>query len=145
MFKNLTNFAYKRNTKEAVGFYFAYLFLIILLGALFGGLAALIIGQEDNFELGMRIGSLTSIVITIGVSFLILKKKNLLKNFSYIILILFSGLLAYLGGGLLSLIPVSFLTTRESQKSPTNKTSDIKTNQTPNTSTPTISDLDKSN
>lgn len=115
MFKNLTDFAYKRKVKEAIGFYLAYLFLIILLSGLFGGLMGLLTGQ-DNFEFGMRVGNIVAIVVVLGISVLILKKKNLLDNFGHIILILLSGLLAFFGGGLLGLIPVAFLTTKEGQK-----------------------------
>jgi hypothetical protein len=129
MFKHLTDFAYKRSFKEAIGFYLAYLFLIILLAALLGGLMGLIAGQEDSFEFGLRVGNIVAIVVTMGISLLILRKKGFLGNFGYIILIILSGLLAFFGGGLLGLIPVAFLTTRDGQENLTNNSSKIEAAQ----------------
>lgn len=143
MFKHLTDFAYKRNVKEAIGFYLAFLFLIILLAGLLAGLIGLLAGQEESFKLGLRIGNIVAIVVIIGISILILKNKNLLGDFGYIILILLSGLLAYFGGGLLGLIPIAFLTTRESQESLINGPSETKTSQPSSTTAPPVSTSDE--
>src|SRR3990172_1890459 len=89
MFKNLTDFTYKRNRKEAIGFYIAYFILIVLLGGLSGGIVGLIINQQDSYAVGFRVGN--------------------------IVLIPLSGLLAYFGGALLGLIFVTYLTTRDNQ------------------------------
>jgi hypothetical protein len=113
MFKHLTDFGYKRNAKEAIGFYIAYLILIMISGALLAGALAIIINEPDNFELGLRVGSITAMVITLGVAFLVLKAKKLLGNFGYILLVLLAGILAIFAGGLGGLIPVSYLTTRK--------------------------------
>lgn len=138
MFKNLTNFAYKRDIKEAIGFYLAYLFLIILLATLFGGLMGLL-ADLDSFKFGMSVGNIVAIVMAIGISILILKKKNLLGNFGFIVLVLLSGLLAFFGGSLLGLIPAAFLTTRESQESLTSKPSEAEVSQSSGTATPPVS------
>ena len=111
MFKNLTDFSYKRTRKEALGFYLSYLLLIIIVGGLIGALAGLVIG-EGSFEIGLRFGNIVAILTVLGLSFAILKKKNLLNNFGYILLALVSGILAFLGGGLLGLIPAAYLTTK---------------------------------
>ena len=111
MFKNLTDFSYKRSTKEAVGFYLAYLFLIVILGALLGGIIGLLIGQE-GIDVGTRFGSILAILTCLGISFAILSKKNLLKNFGLILVALLSGILAFAGGGILGLIPVAYLSSR---------------------------------
>ena len=80
MFKNLTDFAYKRNRKEALGFYLGYLILIVVVGALAGALFGLASGQE-NFELGLRIGNIIGILASLGLSFAVLSKKGLMNNF----------------------------------------------------------------
>ncbi|MCH7640638.1 hypothetical protein IID22_00345 [Patescibacteria group bacterium] len=76
-----------------------------------GVLAGLALG-EASYEIGFRYGNILAILVTLGLSFTILSKKNLLSSFGYILLALFSGILAFLGGGLLGLIPVAYLTTK---------------------------------
>lgn len=112
MFKELTNFSYKRDKKEALGFYLAYLLLIIVLSALAGGIATLITNNY-SFDFGFRVGNLTAVVIVIYLYYLLLRKKALVVTFFHLILAVVSGLLAYYGGGLLGLIPIAYLTTRE--------------------------------
>jgi len=109
VFTNLTDFAYKRTTKQALGFYLAYLLLIIILGALSGVLAGLALG-ENSYAIGLRVGNMVAILSVLVLSFVILHKKSLFKNFSLIIIALLSGVLAIIGGGLLGLIPAAYLT-----------------------------------
>ena len=112
MFKHLTTFSYKRNWKEAIGFYIAFL----ILGLVLGGIAAVFGGASSGnatFNEGVKIGALVSIIYCLLISGLLLKEKRLFKNFVYILLALVSGLLAGLGGGLLGMIIPAFLTTRE--------------------------------
>lgn len=111
MFKKLTDFSYKRTRKQAVGFYLGYLILIIIVGALVGGMVGLAFGDE-SFELGLRVGNFIAVLIVLGVSFAILNKKKLMNNFGLILLALASGLFAYLGGGLLGLLPAAYLSTK---------------------------------
>jgi len=111
MFKNLTDFSHKRSGKEAFGFYLAYLVLIMLLGGLLGGIMGLVMGG-GSFELGLRLGNLTAVLVVLGLSFAVLAKKNLMGNFGMILVAVVSGLLAFLGGGLLGLIPTAYLTTK---------------------------------
>lgn len=107
MFSKLTDYSYKRNAKEAVGFYIAYFLLIILFswltGVLFGGS-----DLQANWQLGTKV----AVVISTGLSFILLFKKNLKSNFKYILLAILSGILAYYGGGLLGLVPVAYISTR---------------------------------
>jgi len=112
MFKNLTDFSYKRTGKEALGFYLAYLLLIVLIGVLSGVVSALASGQQ-NYELGFRIGNIIAILSCLGLSFAVLSKKNLMNNFGFILLALLSGLLAFIGGGLVGLLPAAYLTTKK--------------------------------
>jgi hypothetical protein len=113
IFNNLTDFGYQRSTKEAIGFYIAYLFLIIIIGLLLGfGLGAIV--QNNTYNFGLAIGNIVAIVVSLGVSFLILKEKRLLGNFGFVLLALLSGLLAIFLGGLGGLIPAAYLTTKPS-------------------------------
>lgn len=111
MFKNLTNFGYQRSAKEAIGFYIAYLALFMLIGAIFGGIGGLV-AQNKTFDFGLRIGNIVAIITSLGLSFLILKEKNLLGSFGFILLALLSGLIALFIGGLGGLLPAAYLTTK---------------------------------
>lgn len=112
MFKNLTDFGYKRNIKEAVGFYMAYLVLVMLVGGILGGILGVVM-QNNTFGFGLKVGNVIGVITSLGVSFLILKEKKLLGNFGFILIALLSGLLALFIGGLGGLIPAAFLTTRK--------------------------------
>jgi len=123
MFNKLTDFSYRRNWKEAVGFYIAYLLLMILVGSLLGG----IIGSlflpaaadfSGGFDFGVRVGTVVAVLISLLLSFAILAKKHLLNNFGLILLAIVAGILAFFGGGLLGLIPIAYLTTRENNQKP---------------------------
>lgn len=111
MFKNLTKFEYKRSTKEAVGFYLAYLLLTILIGGLMGGLVGVVSGG-GGFELGLRVGQTVAVLVTMGLAVMILKNKGILNKFGNIMLVVLTGFLAFFGGGLLGLIPAAYLTTK---------------------------------
>lgn len=113
MFQKLVEFDYQRSFKEAFGFYLAYLLVVILLGGLMGGAVGIFITSEEALFLTMRMGALAAVITSLVLSFLILKEKNLLGDFKYIVAGLMSGILALFGGGLLGLIPVAFLTTQE--------------------------------
>ena len=87
MFKKLFDFGYKRNAKEAIGFYFIYLlaFFVIggLLGGIVGGLAGLFMRMNNNetYQLGLKTGQLLAPVACFLISFSILKAKGLLMGF----------------------------------------------------------------
>jgi len=125
MFKNLTNFSYKRNWKEAIGFYLAYLFI----GSILGGIVIILLyGNSiksgattfseafyNSLRLSNRIGGLVySLIYSLSIAILLLIKKKLYKKFRYIILTFLSGILVVLGGKLLlGLIIPAFLTTKD--------------------------------
>lgn len=111
MFSNLTNLSVKRTTKQAIGFYIAYLILIALSGGLIGGLISLVTRSGD-FDTGLIMGTYAAVIFSVVISFIIIYKKNLLGNYLYLVLVILSGILALGGGGLLSLIPAAYLTTR---------------------------------
>ena len=119
MFKNLTNFLYTRNWKEAIGFYLAYFLVGLILGGILGGIGgalaviqsgATIFGDASNT--GSLVGAMGGVVYSLAIAVLLLIQKKLYKNFGYVILALLSGILAAFGGALLGLIIPAFLTTR---------------------------------
>ena len=121
MFKNLTNFNYPRNVKEAIGFYLAYSTLIAIVGGLVGGGIEIVVYPNSFYILGIQVvkivGKILSIITCLGLSFLVLRDKNLLDNFKFIFLGLLSGVLSIFSFGLLGgLIPVAYLTTRKVDK-----------------------------
>lgn len=115
MFKHLTDLGYKRNKKEAFGFYVAYFILTILTAGLLGGVFSIIIAKDivDSLDIGMRVGTIVAIIISTGASFFVLKEKKLLGNFGFILLVILSGVLAIFTGAIGGLIPTAFLTTRK--------------------------------
>ena len=109
------NLHFKRSTKEAFGFYFAYLLLVLIISVIISVGIALIFKSSNfnsGFNMGLRIGTIIAVIISLGLSFLVLKEKKLLRNFGLILLALLSGLLAFFLGGLGGLIIASYLTTR---------------------------------
>lgn len=117
MFANLTNFSQKRTTKEALGFYLAYLLLGFILGAVAGALGAVILAKggstSETYSAAAQSGMIVAIIYPMVISFLILKGKKLTSNFGYILLAIAAGILGYFGGALLGLLPAAFLTTKK--------------------------------
>jgi hypothetical protein len=116
MFNHLFDFGYQRSTKEALGFYIAYLVLAIVAAMLLGGVAGMIGEGDTAYELGVKIGSIVAVVASVVLSFLIIRAKRL-YSFGMILLGIVSGLLALITGGLGGFIPVAYLSTRENRAS----------------------------
>ena len=115
MFKNLTNFGYQRNFKEAVGFYVAYLLFNDIIAAIVGATVSLT-KTGSFFNFGISVGSTVAIINCFGLSLLISKEKGLLGNLGVIMLVILSGLLAMFAGGLGGLIPTTYLSTRPTKR-----------------------------
>ncbi|HEY4517353.1 MAG TPA: hypothetical protein VJI74_00500 [Candidatus Paceibacterota bacterium] len=118
MFKNLSNFSYERNWKEAVGFYLAWLFFTLLVAFLAGFFSGIVFSTlspstQLPFSLGVKIGTVFAVIISLTLGILIVKGKGTVKEFSSIILIVASGLLAIFFGGLGGLIIPAYLTTKK--------------------------------
>jgi len=107
MFRNLTDFKFKRTGLQAFGFYLAYLFLFLLLGFLSGFIMALIGARDNAFSIGVLVAMITSPTLT----FLVLYQKGLVNKLGYILLLVLTPILAFLAGALVGLIPVAILTT----------------------------------
>ena len=117
---NLTDFSLERNWKQAIGFYFAYLLLGFLIGALIGGITGII--DPYNLELPATIGEVAGTIYCLVLYFAIYVRKRL-NSFLFIILGLVAAVVNLFFGNIVSLIIVAFLTTRE-DKSETNITID---------------------
>ena len=107
MFENLTNFKSVRSLSNAIGFYLAYLFIGILLGAIAGGVA----GFFSNINGSMIAGNIIAIPYVIAIGLIVTNSKNL--GFSYYALSIASGILALFGGALLGLIPSAIISTMQ--------------------------------
>lgn len=107
---NLTDFGLERNWKQAIGFYFAYLLLGFLIGALIGGITGII--DPYNLELPATIGEVAGIIYCLILYFAIYVKKRL-NSFLFIILGLVAAVINLFFGNIVSLIIVALLTTRE--------------------------------
>ena len=108
MFKHLTDFTHKRTPKEAIGFYLAYFLLNLIIGAALG------IVLNQGFSNSSVAGTYGAVLTQLILGALILKSRKLFKSFLYIILVILALPLSYIGGGLLGLIPLAYLTTRNS-------------------------------
>lgn len=111
MFKHLFDLGHPRTAVQAVGFYIAYLVLLVLVAALIGGIAGMLIPNLSSFAAGARVGAVVAIIACVIIALLILKRKKLLGNFGLILLAVLTGFLAMVGGGLLGLIVPAYLTT----------------------------------
>ncbi|MBU0978798.1 hypothetical protein KKF92_03170 [Patescibacteria group bacterium] len=114
MFKQLTDFGFQRNKKQALGFYLAYLLLIMLVGGVVAGVLfpSDVSTVEDGFAVGATIGAKVGPILVLAIAVLVLKGKNFFSKFNYIILSILAGLLSLFGGGLLGLIPIAYMTTK---------------------------------
>jgi amino acid permease len=112
MFNKLTDFGYNRTGKEAFGFYIAYLLFVILAGAVVGGLLGSLI-PDAAYQNGFKVGTYVSVITALVLSYLILDRKKLAKDYTSILLILAAGLLGMFGGSLFGLIIPAYLTTKK--------------------------------
>ena len=111
MFRRLTDFGHQRTLVEAIGFYLAYLLLGIIVAAGLGFVAGFVTG-DFSFEGGMTVGAAFAIGICPVMGFIILGAKGLLSHLGYVAVAVLSVVGAALGGLLLGLVFVAFLTTR---------------------------------
>jgi hypothetical protein len=115
MFSNLLDFARKRTRLQALGFYIAYLILLILFSSVVGAVMAMAYPASNTFEAGLRIGSMIAVLVSLLLATLVVIKKKR-SDFLSLLLVPVSGVLAVLGGGIFGLIPVAYLTTKEKGK-----------------------------
>ncbi len=121
MFKELGNLGYDRNWVQAMGFYIAYMLLIMAIAMVLAiGISRVLPPVEGSFEAGFKLGVQTGAIIAgiscIALSLTILHQKKRSNDILLLLLALFSGGIGFLLGALGGLIPVAFLTTRKKLK-----------------------------
>ena len=109
IFYKLGVFSYRRNAKQAVGFYLAYLLLGLVLGFVVGAGTYLISGSTVDRQFGIRMGNLFAIAYCTVVSSLVLRAHGQTRDFGRILLVALSAALSVLAGMLLGLIPAAIL------------------------------------
>lgn len=109
MFDDIFKLSTKRTGLQAFGFYIAYLVMLLLVCGIAGAIGGVFTG--GGFRTGVKIGQMIAILACPVLSFYVLKAKGAF-TFGNVIIALLSGVLAALGGGLIGLIPASFLSTR---------------------------------
>lgn len=128
IFVALGALAYGRTPMQAVGFYIAYLMLILELSLIVGvivGVASGAVTPEAFYDFGswlengvaaimIQAGWVLSILMCLGIGLLILKYKGVHQNFSLIMMVILGGVLAVFFGAFAGLIPIAYITTKES-------------------------------
>lgn len=122
MFNKLTDFSYKRNKKEAFGFYLAYFFLALIIGACMGAVlntSSSPMTFEEGFNAGMDSVVLPAVIMLYiaTISVLVLIKRKLHHKFLYLVLVGVACLLSVFGGALLGLIIPAIMTTKGAHSS----------------------------
>lgn len=108
MFKNLTNFKYSRTFIEALGFFLAYLLLIMIISGLLGVAYYMLTGEKG----GGKIGHITGIVLSFLMAIIVIKEKNMF-GFSTILLLCLSVGISIIFSGLGGMIIPAYFTTIE--------------------------------
>ena len=109
----LSDLSLKRNWKQAIVFYLAYLLLSFLVGALAGAIAG-IINPDNVIELASKAGTIVGSIYCLVLYFSVYIKKKM-SSFPFILMGAVAFLVSLFLGTILSLIFVAILTTRDSQ------------------------------
>lgn len=116
MFSAPFEFAYQRSVLQAVGFYLAQLMIYIILSGVILGFFMAAGGMGDDFQ--GNVATAQAISPIIGMShallmvYLMLRSKGLRKQKKYIIAGGIAILLGAIGGPIISLMVVSYLSTK---------------------------------
>ena len=112
MFKDLGNFGLVRSRSQAIGFYLAYLALLLVIAMIVGMAVGLTLpANSDFYNQGVGIGAVFSALACPFLSYMVLKKKNMLGSFSSFVYIVAAAGLGLLAGILGMIIP-AYLTTK---------------------------------
>lgn len=111
MFRNLFTYSYTRTPLQAVGFYIAHVLLTVLFGLVTTMVLITITGNSSE-QFIIRIAVALSILSSLFVSFTVIEKKKKMKQTSYVIIALASGVLALLGGSIFGMLPAAYLSTK---------------------------------
>ena len=113
MFKNLSYFSMKRTGKQAVGFYLAYFVLLVLIAGIAGGITGVFMGSAQAVQqVAIKVGTGTVTIVCLFLGYKILDAKKRIGNYPDMVLVCLSGACALMGGALLGLLPLAYLTTK---------------------------------
>jgi hypothetical protein len=104
----------KKDLKEAAGFYFCWLLVAFLVMTLFGLILEAATPEMPN-EQRRHIGVYIGIAFAAGMAYLTLRSRGLHVKAPMILVGICAPLLTFMGGLILGLIPISYLTTRSGQ------------------------------
>ena len=113
MFKNLTDFSYKRNFLQGVGFYLAYFLLAFFISGIIGSLLGMAFGPDKLRQIAIATGTVIALILCLTLFVMIIRAKKIFPSFGTILLLLATIFFALTGSSLLGLIPVSILSTFE--------------------------------
>ncbi len=112
MFDRLIDFAMKRTTYQAVGFYLAYFFLAFIIAVILGGagITSNTSGTRNDIYAGIRLGSWVAAIFCALLTFLVIRHKSLPALFYSAVA--GAAILSLVGGALLGMSVPAYLTTR---------------------------------
>ncbi len=116
MFSNLFDFSYQRTPLQAVGFYIAQLMIYILMAGVVLGFFIAAGGMGDDFDGQVSTARIISPIIGMShallLVYLMLRAKAFRRNQKYIIAGAVAVVLGAIGGPIISLMMVSYLSTK---------------------------------
>ena len=111
MLEEITNLGKQRTKLEAFIYYILLFVILVILAGLFTFFYFRLLGGDLSLSEARDSGTAMAIIISLALSFYLLKIKNLMDDGILIFFAALSGGLALLGGGFLGLIiPCYFLT-----------------------------------
>lgn len=111
MFRNLFRYGYTRTPLQAVVFYIVHVLLTVLFG-LGTTLVLIAITGDSSDQFIIRIAVSLSVLSSLFVSFSIIEQKKKMRNATFVLIAMSSGLLALLGGSLFGMLPAAYLSTK---------------------------------
>lgn len=126
--ENIFDLKLQRTTRQAWSFYFLYLILGVFLMMLIGYLSLIFVGEYSAFDLGMRIGQFSAVMVTMILGVLMLKAKGLMQSGKAVFTVVLAVSLSMLAGLLGGLIPLAILSkkpSRNNNEAETKAVSDI--------------------
>lgn len=113
LFASLGDLSYRRNWKQAIAFYVVWFIPAMLGGGVAGMVGTVVLGitdPQEAFRVGVRCGAIWACLYCATFAAAMLWNKKSYSPLSIICLLLAPGL-ALLGGGLVGLVPVAYLST----------------------------------
>lgn len=110
MFEKLFNVSYKRDWQGAFGFYIFYLFVFSLAMACLFLVYRRITGEMTIEQMDYFRKIISSAIVALFMIF-VLESKKFNKDITYVSLVVGSTLVAFFGGLLFGLVPISYITT----------------------------------